>query len=334
MSIEKAVENMILCAGLTKTDRVVVVGDDSIVRAAEELQRRGSAIVAKSVLFNLDRFGARPLPALPAEIKTALDDCDVLFVLVRAAADDKVNELKTVRRPLALHNDHIKHINMPGLTYEVLESAMQDDPRDMWAFTQRVFDAMQGAKEIVVRGKNGTDARFRFAPDIRWVNSGGDYRTKFQAKGSNNLPGAEVYTAPAEADGVFVVDGVLGDHLAHRYGVITATPVTLELRGGRIVKVSAARPEMQKDVEEYIRTDENANRIGEFAIGTNRSLKKLLGNMLHDEKYPSVHIAAGSPYPHVTGADWESDAHMDFITLEPTIDVDGRRVMEAGKHLL
>ena len=56
--------------------------------------------------------------------------------------------------------------------------------------------------------------------------------------------------------------------------------------------------------------------------------------MLHDEKYPSVHIAAGSPYPHATGADWDSDAHMDFISLEPTIEVDGRRVMEAGKHLL
>ena len=334
MSIEKAVENMILCAGVKPADRVLVVADDSIVLAAEGLYRRAAAIAAKSALFNLDRFGPRPLAALPEEIKKALDDCDVLYVMVRAAADDKVNELRTVRRPLATHSERIKHINMPGVTYEVLESAMQDDPREMWAFTNRVFEAVSGAKEITVRGKNGTDARFRFAAGIRWVNSGGDYREKFQPKGSNNLPGAEVYSAPADAEGIFVIDGVLGDHLALRYGVITATPVTLELKGGRIVRVSAERQDMQADLEAYIRTDANANRIGEFAIGTNRSLEKLLGNMLHDEKYPSVHIAAGSPYPHATGADWDSDAHMDFISLEPTIEVDGRRVMEAGKHLL
>ena len=116
--------------------------------------------------------------------------------------------------------------------------------------------------------------------------------------------------------------------------MITATPVRLELRGGRVVSVSSGRGELQEAVQQYIRTDANASRIGEFGMGTNRSLPKLLGNMLHDEKYPSVHIAAGSPYPHVTGADWDSDAHMDFITLAPTVEADGQRIMEAGRWLL
>jgi leucyl aminopeptidase (aminopeptidase T) len=334
MSIERAVENLILSAGLKQTDRLVIVGDDSIRPAVDELARRAGPIVASCVPFNLDRFGRRPLPALPEEIRKALDACDVVLVMVRAVADERTNELATVRRPIALHSERIKHINMPGVTWEVMESAMQDDPREMWAFTRRVFEAVRSAREIVVRGANGTDARFRFSPGLRWVCSDGDYREKFVPKGSNNLPGAEVYTAPVDAEGTYVVDGVLGDYLAERYGVITATPVTLELRGGRITGVRSSRAELREAVEKYIRGDGNANRIGEFAIGTNRSLRKLLGNMLHDEKFPSVHIAAGSPYPHVTGADWDSDAHMDFITLSPTIDVDGRRIMEAGRHLL
>jgi leucyl aminopeptidase (aminopeptidase T) len=334
MSIERAVENMILSAGLKPTDRLVVVGDDSIRLCVEELVRRAGPLVAKCAVFNLDRCGPRPLPALPDEIRVALDDCDVVFVLVRAASDGQTNELATVRRPIALHSERIKHINLPGVTYEVLESALQDDPREMWAFTGRVYEAVRAVREIRVRGANGTDALFRFAPALRWVNSDGDYREKFAPRGSNNLPGAEVYTAPAYAEGTFVVDGVLGDHLAGRYGVITATPVRLELRGGRVVSVWSGRAELQEAVERYIRTDANASRIGEFGMGTNRSLPKLLGNMLHDEKYPSVHIAAGSPYPHVTGADWDSDAHMDFITLAPTIEADGRRIMEAGRWLL
>ena len=334
MSTERAVENMILSAGFKPTDRLVIIGDDSIKLAAEGLAKGAEPLVARCTAFNLDRFGSRPLRVLPDEIRKSLDECDVLFVMVRAVADAQTNELATVRRPVALHSDKIKHINLPGVTYDVLESAMQDDPREMWAFTQRIYDAVHRAREIVVRGANGTDARFRFAPHIKWVCSDGDYREKFVPKGSNNLPGAEAYTAPADAEGTFVVDGVLGDYLAGKYGVITPTPVTLTLQGGRITSVRSKRAELREAVEKYIRTDANANRIGEFAMGTNRSLKKLLGNMLHDEKFPSVHIAAGSPYSHVTGADWESDAHMDFITLDPTIEVDGRKIMEAGRYVI
>jgi leucyl aminopeptidase (aminopeptidase T) len=223
---------------------------------------------------------------------------------------------------------------MPGVTYEVLESAMQADPQEMWAFTRRVFDVVSAAREIVVTGANGTNTRLRFDPRRKWVCSSGDYRERFVPKGSNNLPGAEVYTAPAEADGTFVVDGVVGDYFAHRYGLIAATPVTLELAGGRVLSVRCANAELQAGLERYLKTDQNADRIGELGIGTNRGLAHLLGNMLHDEKFPSVHVAVGSPYSHVTGADWESDAHCDFITLAPNIDVDGRRIMEAGRHLL
>jgi len=334
MSIERAVENMVLSAGFKPADRLVIVGDDSIKLAAEGLAVRAGPLVARCTAFNLDRFGPRPLRALPDEIRASLDECDVLFVMVRAVADAQTNELATVRRPLALHSASIKHINLPGVTYEVLESAMQDDPRPMWEFTGRIHDAVRRAREIVVRGASGTDARFRFAPHIRWVCSDGDYREKFVPRGSNNLPGAEVYTAPADAEGTFVVDGVLGDHLADKYGVITPTPVTLTLQGGRVTGVRSARAELREAVEKYIRTDANADRIGEFAMGTNRSLTKLLGNMLHDEKFPSVHIAAGSPYPHVTGAGWESDAHMDCITLAPTIEVDGRTIMDAGRYVI
>lgn len=334
MSIERAVEHILMSAGLKPTDRLVIVGDDAIVKATDELARRAKALGARCASFNLDRFGRRPLPQLPDEVRRALDDCDVVLVMVRAVADDQRNELQTVRRPIALHSATIKHINMPGVTYEVLESAMQVDPQEMWAFTRRVFAVVEPAREIVVTGANGTNARFRFDPRRKWVCSSGDYREQFVVKGSNNLPGAEVYTAPAEADGVFVVDGVVGDHFAHRYGVITATPVTLELAGGRVRQVRCANAELQAGLERYLRTDENADRIGEFAVGTNRGLQRLLGNMLHDEKFPSVHIAAGSPYSHVTGADWESDAHCDFITLAPNVDIDGRRIMEAGRHLL
>lgn len=334
MSLERAVDYILRCTGLKADDRVVIVTDGSVLRATELLRVAAAERSASALLFDLDGFGERPLRALPGPIVEALDECSVCYVAVRAVAVGGVNELATVRRPIALHSDRIKHINMPGLTYEVLESAFQQDPAPIWELSARVYDALSKAREISVRGANGTDALFTFSPDLRWVNLDGDFRERFVPKGSNNLPGAEVYTCPESGDGTYVCDGVLGDHFSERYGLIADRPVTWTLEGGRVTRVACPDATIVAELEEYLETDEGARRIGEFALGTNTSLERLLGNMLHDEKFPSVHIAAGSPYPHVTGANWDSDAHCDAITLEPTVRADGVLVMDEGRYVV
>ena len=52
----------------------------------------------------------------------------------------------------------------------------------------------------------------------------------------------------------------------------------------------------------YTHTDENSDRVGEFAIGTNIELTHVIGHILQDEKFPGVHIAFGNPYGAHTGA--------------------------------
>ena len=56
------------------------------------------------------------------------------------------------------------------------------------------------------------------------------------------------------------------------------------------------------DFWRYTHTDENSDRVGEFAIGTNIELKDVIGQILQDEKYPGVHIAFGNPYGAHTGS--------------------------------
>ncbi|MBN1283312.1 MAG: aminopeptidase, partial [Proteobacteria bacterium] len=75
-------------------------------------------------------------------------------------------------------------------------------------------------------------------------------------------------------------------------------------------------------------------RVGEFAIGTNVALTKLIGNLLQDEKFPGVHVALGSPYPDKTGASWESKAHNDGVMRDPTVVVDGSTIMERGRFTI
>ena len=103
-----------------------------------------------------------------------------------------------------------------------------------------------------------------------------------------------------------VVDGVVGDFLCARFGMLTDTPLTLEIKANRLVSAESANKELEDAFWAYTHTDENSDRVGEFAIGTNIELTRLIGNILQDEKFPGIHIAFGNPYGVHTGADWYS----------------------------
>jgi leucyl aminopeptidase (aminopeptidase T) len=128
----------------------------------------------------------------------------------------------------------------------------------------------------------------------------------------------------------------LGDWFSEKYGVLSKTPVTLQVKDSRVdfSSVSCENEQLQRELVDYLRTDPNSNRLGEFAIGTNTYLERLTGNLLQDEKIPSVHCAFGDPYPPETGADWESKTHVDGIMLNCSLWVDGRQILDEGRHLI
>jgi leucyl aminopeptidase (aminopeptidase T) len=150
-----------------------------------------------------------------------------------------------------------------------------------------------------------------------------------------NLPEGEIFTAAFKANGRMVIDE-LGDWFSPKYGALTETPVTLEVKDSRadLSSVSCANEQLRKEFIQYLGTDPNSNKLGEFAIGTNIFLERLAGNLLQDEKFPSAHCAFGDPYPQETGADWRSKTHIDGIMLKCSIWVDGQKIMDEGRHLI
>ena len=78
--------------------------------------------------------------------------------------------------------------------------------------------------------------------------------------------------------------------------------------------------------------------MGEFAIGTNIGVERVIGNILQDEKFPGVHIAFGDPYGAHTGAPWKSATHIDVVGLRFNIwlgDAAGEeQIMRDGRFLI
>ena len=170
--------------------------------------------------------------------------------------------------------------------------------------------------------------RVTISPDLRWKPCHGLYHNQGDW---GNLPEGETFTCPANAEGVIVAD-VLGDYFSQKYGILEH-PATFMLSQGKVVGIRCDDKALENELRSYISSDENGDRVGEFAIGTNLWVRALTGNLLQDEKIPGVHVAFGDPYPEETGANWSAKTHMDVIPTDCTIVVDGRTLMENGRFV-
>ena len=122
------------------------------------------------------------------------------------------------------------------------------------------------------------------------------------------------------------------------YGEETGKPLTIHIEANRITKVSSPNKKLEKDFWAYTHTDANSDRVGEFAIGTNIGVSRVIGNILQDEKFPGIHIAFGDPYGAHTGAKWKSSTHIDVVGLRFSIwlgNADGEeQIMRDGDFLI
>ena len=110
--------------------------------------------------------------------------------------------------------------------------------------------------------------------------------------------------------------------------------ILLEIEENRIRDLQCDNQELLEEFRAYTSTDENSNRVGEFAVGTNTACTHVIGNILQDEKIPGIHIAFGHPYSEHTGAKWVSKTHIDCVGRDFDIWFDDDKVMEGGKFLV
>jgi aminopeptidase len=115
---------------------------------------------------------------------------------------------------------------------------------------------------------------------------------------------------------------------------LKANPLSITVKGNRLIEAHSSNKELKDDFWAYTHTDENSNRVGEFAIGTNIELKDVIGEILQDEKFPGIHIAFGNPYGAHTGAEWFSATHIDVVGRKFDIWVDDEQIMRDGQFLI
>jgi aminopeptidase len=322
-----AINAIRVCLRVQQEEKVCVITDRVTQEIAAAIVHEIEAVGAPYRAWVLEELAERPLTDLPREV---LDDLETSQVSIFAVQAQR-NELRSrMQMTEVVNRKQIRHAHMVNINRQIMLEGMRADFQKVDRLSAKVVAMVRKATKVRAKTAAGTDLTADLNPNYRWLKTSGIITPEKWG----NLPGGEIFTTPGEVNGTFVIDGVVGDYLCAKFGNLSETPLTIQVKKNRLTEAHSDNRELEDDFWKYTHTDENSDRVGEFAIGTNIDLKDVIGQILQDEKYPGVHIAFGNPYGAHTGAEWDSSTHIDVVGRKFNIWVDDEQIMQDGKFLV
>src|SRR6266567_5808835 len=280
------------CLAMRPGEHVALIADVASSAVAASLSAAIGEVCAKMTELLLEDFSPRPMRGAPGPVLEALEKADVGILAMNPQPGELTARMAIVQ---IVERRRIRYAHMVGVTPQIMQQGMRADYKLVDQLSDKLRERMLRAKTLTVTTEAGTAFAAHFDKKLDWVKTSGLISPRYWS----NLPAGEVFTTPASVDGTFVCDATAGDYFNRKYGDLQSAPMKLTIEGGRLTQVECARRDLEKEFWEYCHTDENSDRVGELAFGTNLGLSEMIGILLQDEKFPGVHIAFGNPsgYP-------------------------------------
>lgn len=310
--LERAVDTVVgRCLGVAAGEELLVICDPDRVDLGRALLDAGLRVGADSVLTVLPpnpERGTEP----PGTVAAALAAADVYI------APSLPSLSHTTARKAATERG-VRGATMPGATADLVARLMSVDFDAMAARCKAVADLLTGADEAHVTCPRGTDMQFDLSgrtgiPDDGDLTASGAF---------GNLPCGEGFISPAGGEGTVVTSSLA------LIGLVDE-PVTISVGNGRLADASGEAG--ARLVEMLTEHGEAGRNLAELGVGTNDQAT-LTGNVLEDEKLlGTIHVAFGASA--AIGGTVTVPVHLDVVVLDPTLDVGGTRVVDAGHFAL
>jgi len=127
--------------------------------------------------------------------------------------------------------------------------------------------------------------------------------------GDRNIPDGEVFTAPVRDS----VNGVIHYNAPTIFNGRSFDDIRLVFQNGRITEATGSDT---KSLNEVLDTDEGARYIGEFALGINPLINRVMRDILFDEKISgSIHLTPGQAYEETDNGN-RSKIHWDMVLIQ------------------
>jgi aminopeptidase len=299
------------CLAVRSGEEVVVVvdaGTRAIGEAITDGARGRGAEAVLMVMAERHEHGNEP----PRSVAAALKAADVFVA-------PTTKSLSHTRARKAASEAGARGATMPGATEDMLARVMAVDFDRMASRSRAVAALLTDADSAHVTCPRGSDLQLDLSAREGWSDDG-----DLTADGAfGNLPCGEGFISPRGGKGTVVVSSLAG------LG-ICAEPAVLQVDGGRITGAHGGLGPVF--VDRLAAHGDPGRNLAELGVGTNdRAI--LTGSMLEDEKMlGTVHVAFGASAG--IGGMVSVPIHLDAVVLEATLEIGGRRVLDAGKYVL
>lgn len=159
-------------------------------------------------------------------------------------------------------------------------------------------DRMERADKVHIKGPRDTDITF----SIKGIPA-------VQCDGDRNIPDGEVFTAPVRDS----VNGIIHYNAATICRGKSLDDIRFVLKDGKIVEATGSDT---KAINEILDTDEGSRYIGEFSLGVNPHITRVMRDILFDEKIcGSLHFTPGRSYDEAFNGN-KSIVHWDLVMIQ------------------
>ena len=298
------------CLDLRADEDLAIIAHESLTEISSVLWRIAKRACANSVTLTY-RSRQTLSPLFPGRIVSCLVNSDACVVLTPAALDENIFDKprRNGTRIVCLHDT----------TIDLFTRALANDLTRVSNMSRKLADLFSIGTRLAISSDSGTDLQMMIS----------------HVKGTAHTPLAqnagEMAAIPAgraclnstkRLTGKLVIDRIAGERRK------LASPVVLHIRNGVITQVNGQKEaeSIRKSLRKF---GKNGRQLNEFAIGAND--KAVFGNSRQED----LNVAGSVHF--VIGRDLRSPDQnrqllaLKGIVLAPTVAIDGRPVISAGK---
>ena len=224
-----------------------------------------------------------------------LDDLALSQVSI-FAAQSQPGELGSRTDMTNVVNHHqIRHAHMVNINRQIMLEGMRADFCAVDKLSQRLVEHARQVDRITCKTPHGTEFEAELSPKLKWLKTSGLItRDKW-----GNLPGGEIFTSPMNTNGVFVVDGVVGDYLCERFGDLQSNPLTIEVENNRIRALHSENKDLRDEFRAYTTRTKTATGSANLPSARTSPARTLSDTFYRTKKFPEFTSRLVIPMPSI-----------------------------------
>jgi len=312
------------CFAVKEGDAVLVICDEDHRREAEAVAGVAVSVGAYPVVADVSHhvsaaLASMKVPMEPARnLAAAMEASDVIIITTNLEWANRFAHVNPVAASVK-----------KGAKIGSVEEGMADwdlskaEIDETVARAERLMAALEGVEWVRVTNPAGTDVKvcIKDRPPLKVV----PIKGAGEMMGPVPLWGEVAYAAVEDkTEGVIVVDGImLGVGV---FGSLSE-PIKWVIKDGRAVEISGG-VEAERLKAVVAGSDENANVVAEFAMGT--STKSPSGSASEKGLLGTIHFALGDNSHCYPGGQSHSALHLDGCLRNISLEAEGRMLIKDG----